>query len=119
MIPYHRVHLSGKISVNYMKHPFELEISDLEAIELDFLEPLTDESAEKITGGLQATTEYITANVGEAAEEGGGHVATTHHITANVGEAAEEGGGGHRATTNYATVKEGEAAEEGGGLCHY
>lgn len=97
MILYHRVHLSGKISVNYMKHPFELEISDLEAIELDFLEPLTDESAEKITGGLQATTEYITANVGEAAEEGGGHVATT----------------------NYATVKKGEAAEEGGGLCHY
>ncbi|MEH2445972.1 MAG: hypothetical protein V7K18_09355 [Nostoc sp.] len=81
-----------------MKHPFELEISDLEAIELDFLDPLTDESSEKITGGLQATTEYITAKEGEA---------------------AEEGGGGHRATTNYATVQKGEAAEEGGGLCHY
>ncbi|MEH2394777.1 MAG: hypothetical protein V7K21_25025 [Nostoc sp.] len=102
-----------------MKHPFELEISDLEAIELDFLEPLTDESAEKITGGLQATTQYVTAQVGEAAEEGGGHVATTQYITAKVGEAAEEGGGGHVATTYHITVQKGEAAEEGGGLCHY
>ncbi len=77
-----------------MKHPFELEISDLEAIELDFVEPLTDELAQKVIGGFKATTEYITAKVGEAAEEGGGGpVATTHYITAKVGEAAEEGGG--------------------------
>ncbi|MEH2424454.1 MAG: hypothetical protein V7K48_27150 [Nostoc sp.] len=103
-----------------MKHPFELEVSELEAIELDFLEPLADELAQKITGGFQATTEHITANEGEAGEEGGGHVATTNYITANKGEAAEEGGGVHRATTEYVTVPHpGEAAEEGGGLCHY
>jgi hypothetical protein len=78
------------------KHPFELKISDLEALELDFVEPLTDESAQQIRGGFQATTEYATVNQGEA---------------------GEEGGGGHGATTNWVTVPHpGEAAEEGGGL---
>ncbi|MHC5611488.1 MAG: hypothetical protein ACYTXA_10835 [Nostoc sp.] len=82
-----------------MKHPFELKISDLEALELDFVEPLTDESAQKITGGAKVTTEYVTANRGEA---------------------GEEGGGGHGATTEYVTVPHpGEAAEEGGGLCFH
>ncbi|MBW4593104.1 MAG: hypothetical protein KME46_09310 [Brasilonema angustatum HA4187-MV1] len=78
-----------------MSHPFELELSDLKAIELDFEEQLTDEEAQNIHGGSQATTNYVTATVGEAAEEGGGHVATTHYITAKKGEAAEEGGGPH------------------------
>lgn len=80
--------------MNCMKHPFELEISDIEAIELDFEEPLTDELAQKIVGGAQATTEYVTVpHPGEAAEEGGGHGVTTDHATVAQGEAAEEGGG--------------------------
>jgi len=78
-----------------MKHPFELEISELEALELDFVEPLTDESAQKITGGSNVTTEYVTAQQGEAGEEGGGgHGVTTEYVTVpHPGEAAEEGGG--------------------------
>ena len=78
-----------------MKHPFELKISDLEALELDFVEPLTDESAQKITGGGNVTTEYVTVpHPGEAAEEGGGHGATTEYVTVpHQGEVAEEGGG--------------------------
>ena len=81
-----------------MKHPFELEIFELEGIELDFFEPLTDESSQLVMGGFNATTEYVTANLGEA---------------------GEEGGIGHGFTTNYATINQGEAAEEGGGLSHY
>ena len=76
-----------------MTHPFELEVSDLETIELDFVEPLTDESAQKVTGGIVATTEYVTATVGEAAEEGGGGVTTEWVTVPHPGEAAEEGGG--------------------------
>ncbi|MDF5729481.1 MAG: hypothetical protein PUP92_16075 [Rhizonema sp. PD38] len=78
-----------------MNHPFELEISDIEAIELNFEEPLTDELAQKVVGGTQATTEYVTQpHPSEAAEEGGGHGVTTHYVTQpHPGEAAEEGGG--------------------------
>ncbi|MBR8834301.1 MAG: hypothetical protein DSM106950_09760 [Stigonema ocellatum SAG 48.90 = DSM 106950] len=102
--------------MNYMKHPFELEISDIEAIDLDFVLPLTDESAQLVMGGVQATTNYITAKQGEAAEEGGGGHVTTEYATVQLGEAGEEGGGGHGVTTNYVTANRGEAAEEGGGL---
>lgn len=77
-----------------MKHPFELKISDLEALELDFVEPLTDESAQKLMGGGNVTTEYATVQQGEAGEEGGGHGATTEYVTVpHQGEVAEEGGG--------------------------
>lgn len=38
-----------------MRHPFGLELSDLENIQLD-VETLTDKDATKITGGLVATT---------------------------------------------------------------
>ena len=48
-----------------MSHPFELELSDLKAIELDIEERLTPEEAAQIRGGL---TIYITEKRGE---EGG------------------------------------------------
>ena len=39
-----------------MRHPFELELSDLENVQLDVEQVLTPEEAEKVTGGLVATT---------------------------------------------------------------
>jgi hypothetical protein len=38
-----------------MHHPFELKLSELEAIELNFEEELTNEEATKVTGGLLTT----------------------------------------------------------------
>ena len=35
-----------------MNHPFDLDIADLEAIDLDFEETLTDEEAAHIGGGI-------------------------------------------------------------------
>ena len=48
-----------------MNHPFDRDIADLEAIDLDFEETLTDEDAARIGGGLMATTLAL-------GEEGGG-----------------------------------------------
>lgn len=48
-----------------MRHPFDLKISDLETVNLDFQEPLTREEAEEIGGGR---TELTTQALGE---EGG------------------------------------------------
>ena len=48
-----------------MNHPFDLDTADLEAMDLDFEETLTDEQAAHIGGGLMATTLAI-------GEEGGG-----------------------------------------------
>ena len=39
-----------------MRHPFELDLSDLENVQLDVEQVLTPEEAEKVTGGLVATT---------------------------------------------------------------
>ena len=39
-----------------MNHPFELELSDLESIELDFPEELTHEEAAKVEGGSGRVT---------------------------------------------------------------
>lgn len=50
-----------------MNHPFDLDIADLEAIDLDFEETLTDEESTRIGGGLMATTLAI-------GEEGGGGI---------------------------------------------
>ncbi|HAX74425.1 MAG TPA: hypothetical protein DCY88_00955 [Cyanobacteria bacterium UBA11372] len=50
-----------------MRHPFDLDPADLEAMDLNFEEQLTNEEAAQIGGGLMATT----AAVGE---EGGGIV---------------------------------------------
>lgn len=38
-----------------MSHPFDLDLSDLEAIELDFVEELTEAESAKIGGGISAT----------------------------------------------------------------
>ncbi|MEG4198859.1 hypothetical protein [Microcoleus sp. Pol12A5] len=48
-----------------MNHPFDLDIADLEAINLDFEEILTDEQAAHIGGGIRFTTLAL-------GEEGGG-----------------------------------------------
>jgi hypothetical protein len=50
-----------------MNHPFDLDAADLEAMDLDFEEQLTDEQAAQVGGGLMATTEAL-------GEEGGGIV---------------------------------------------
>lgn len=42
-----------------MIHPFALELSDLEAIDLDFEEHLTAEEADQVGGGLIAITQAI------------------------------------------------------------
>ena len=47
-----------------MRHPFELEISDLEAVNLNIEEELTDEEATQVAGGLVFTTRGL-------GEEGG------------------------------------------------
>jgi hypothetical protein len=47
-----------------MRHPFELEISDLEAVNLNIEEELTGEEATQVAGGLVSTTRAL-------GEEGG------------------------------------------------
>ena len=47
-----------------MRHPFELEISDLEAVNFNIEEELTGEEATQVTGGLVLTTHAL-------GEEGG------------------------------------------------
>lgn len=39
-----------------MRHPFDLALTDLTAIDLEFAESLTDEEAEQVAGGIDATT---------------------------------------------------------------
>lgn len=39
-----------------MRHPFDLTLADLEAIDLEFEEPLTPEEAAQVGGGLIYTT---------------------------------------------------------------
>ena len=39
-----------------MNHPFDLDPAELEAMDLDFGEPLTDEEAAHIRGGTDVTT---------------------------------------------------------------
>jgi len=85
-----------------MRHPFELEISELENLNLS-LQELTDEDAEKVAGGSNVTTlaigeeggSFTTLAIGEEGgdftsaaigEEGGDPVFTTLAI-------GEEGGG--------------------------
>ncbi|NBD34337.1 MAG: hypothetical protein GVY17_15545 [Cyanobacteria bacterium] len=48
-----------------MRHPFDLENSHLETVDLDFLEPLTDETTQPLAGGSMGVT---TQAIGE---EGG------------------------------------------------
>lgn len=48
-----------------MNHPFDLDPAELEAMDLDFGEPLTDEEATHIRGGIRYTTLAL-------GEEGGG-----------------------------------------------
>lgn len=42
-----------------MNHPFGLELSDLEAIELDFVEELTEEESAKVGGGMSAAESIL------------------------------------------------------------
>jgi hypothetical protein len=49
-----------------MNHPFDLDPAELEAMDLDFGEPLTDEEAAHIRGGTDVTTLAV-------GEEGGCH----------------------------------------------
>ncbi|MCU0540736.1 MAG: hypothetical protein MUE44_00940 [Oscillatoriaceae cyanobacterium Prado104] len=62
-----------------MSHPFDLKIADLEAMDLDFVEPIADERGDRIAGGIDATTLAL-------GEEGGGIDVTTLAL-------GEEGGG--------------------------
>ena len=49
-----------------MRHPFELEISDLEAVNFNIEEELTGEEATQVAGGIVFTT--------RALGEEGGHI---------------------------------------------
>lgn len=51
-----------------MSHPFELDISALEAVEIEFEEPLTDEEAARVAGGILPGGCVTTQALGE---EGG------------------------------------------------
>jgi hypothetical protein len=48
-----------------MNHPFDLDPAELEAMDLDFEETLTEEEAAHIGGGIRYTTQAV-------GEEGGG-----------------------------------------------
>ncbi|HAA26811.1 MAG TPA: hypothetical protein DCE56_02910 [Cyanobacteria bacterium UBA8553] len=52
-----------------MNHPFALELSDLEAVDLDFEENLTDEAAAEVAGGILPGGCVVTG----AYYEGGGY----------------------------------------------
>ncbi|MGQ4650564.1 hypothetical protein [Lyngbya aestuarii] len=72
-----------------MRHPFELEISELENLNLT-LEDIADQDAEKVAGGSDVTTLAVGEEGGEVTtlaigEEGGDSVFTTLAI-------GEEGG---------------------------
>ena len=98
-----------------MRHPFELKISDLEAVELDTVRELTDEETKQISGG--GSNKLTTFAIGEE----GGEV-TTFAIGEEGGEVTtlaigEEGGevttlaigeeGGHEPVTTNALGEEG------------
>ena len=96
-----------------MRHPFELKISDLEAVKLDAVRELTDEETKQISGG---GSELVTTL---ALGEEGGHEPVT---TLALGEE-----GGHEPVTTLALGEEGgyqrppfattrALGEEGGGF---
>lgn len=81
-----------------MRHPFDLELSDLESVQFNIFEELTDEEAANVAGGgITITTQAID-------EEGGnGNISASIEISSLAFR--EEGGG---ATTLA-------VGEEGGG----
>ncbi|MBF2008042.1 MAG: hypothetical protein IGS49_22005 [Chlorogloeopsis fritschii C42_A2020_084] len=77
-----------------MRHPFDLDISELKSLNLD-IEDISNDEAEKVSGGADATTLAL-------GEEGGGEV-TTLALGEEGGEMTtealgEEGGGGQVST---------------------
>jgi hypothetical protein len=48
-----------------MNHPFDLNPAELEAMDLDFEEQLTDDEAARVGGGLMATTLAVGEEGGE------------------------------------------------------
>jgi bacteriocin-like protein len=55
-----------------LTHPFALDISDLDNLNLDFAEQLTDEETAQITGGLKKDEPTVTTlAVGEEGGDGG------------------------------------------------
>ena len=87
-----------------MNHPFDLDAAELEAMDLDFGEPLTDEEAAHIRGGTDVTTLAV-------GEEGG--CRPIQCISAPC--PGSEGGGGSGLTPidDWATTQ--AIGEEGGG----
>jgi hypothetical protein len=91
-----------------MRHPFELELCDLEAVEFNVVEELTDEEAANIGGGRKFTTQALGEEGGEVTtlavgEEGGG--VTTQAL-------GEEGGVIRPPKPPFATTR--ALGEEGG-----
>ena len=82
-----------------MRHPFELKISDLEAVKLDAVRELTDEETKQISGG---GSELVTTLA--LGEEGGHEPVTTLAL-------GEEGG---YPRPPFATTR--ALGEEGGGF---
>jgi len=68
-----------------MHHPFELELSDLEALNLDLEEELTEEETSKVRGGILPRTGVTTQALGEE----GGWTKPPIYTTMAIGE---EGG---------------------------
>ena len=87
-----------------MNHPFDLDAADLEAMDLDFEEQLTDEQAAQVGGGLTATTLAL-------GEEGGGIVCISAPCPGS------EGGGSPYPIPTEPPMTTMALGEEGGG--HY
>jgi hypothetical protein len=88
-----------------MNHPFDLDPAELEAMDLDFEETLTDEETTHIGGGLRYTTQAV-------GEEGGN--SPIQCISAPC-PGSEGGGGGNPRPPIDPPVTTKALREEGGG----
>ena len=68
-----------------MRHPFDLELSDLESVQFNVFEELTDEEAANVAGGGIGITTL-------AIDEEGGNISASIEISSLAFR--EEGGGG-------------------------
>jgi hypothetical protein len=69
-----------------MRHPFDLDKDELQSLDLNPVQDLTDIESESVSGGKQTVSQTLTAvGPGESGESGGGMMTTM--------AVGEEGGG--------------------------